>query len=248
VLMLFVLVCGVHAQSARPTGNIRPGAGDTPRPQQGLQSERPARIIAPAVPAPVQGTPLPPSTPSPGGAIDGPPLWNPPVLFTPVIVVQDPVCVDCRPPVRPVGKPEPEEIDRYSTEALPFEVHLRNRAVQPALAGYNFLDDKPMPWDHQETDLYFESSGETASLSAPSDTRIVDVGMTETVQDIGGMPGSSGSGEGRAEAHQGHGYVVRLWDRTLIGVRVTAVSREDLRFEWLPIGKDPVGVIVSFPR
>jgi hypothetical protein len=245
-VLLLLLAGDVHAQSGRPTGNIRPGEEPPPRPQPG--PERPARITTPAVPAPVQLPEVSPPAPAPGGSVPGPPICHPPVIISPVIIVQDPVNLDRPPSVRPTWTASPEAGDTSPKKSFPIELHLRNRTVQPAFAGYNFCDDQLLPWDHRETDLYCESIGETISLSTPGDTRIAGLGATAMVEDIGGVPGFSREWEGTAEARPGHGYVVRLWDRTLVRVRVISVSGEGVRFEWLALGKDPVAATVSFPR
>jgi hypothetical protein len=246
VMLVLLLAGDVHAQSGRPTGNIRPGEEPPPRPQPG--PERPARITMPAVPAPVQQPEVSPPSPFPGGTVAGPPLCQPPVIFSPVIIVQDPVIIDGPASVRPTCTVSPEADDGSPMESFPIEVHLRNRTIQPAFAGYNFPDDQLLPWDHRGTDLYYESIGETMSLSTPGDSRIVGLGATAMVQDIGGAPGFSEQWGGTADARPGHGYVVRLWDRTLVGVRVISVTGEDVRFEWLGLGKDPIAATVSFPR
>jgi hypothetical protein len=119
---------------------------------------------------------------------------------------------------------------------------MSNRNLRPASGGYSFEQKRLLPWDDDDADLQYETAGREQFLVTPEDTRILDVGAVDTVEDIGGKPATTSS-DRRVLAVAGHGYIVRLWDRTLIRLRVALAAEEGILFDWLPLGKDtaPVG-------
>jgi hypothetical protein len=132
--------------------------------------------------------------------------------------------------------------------AYPLEVVLSVQGSQSGLAGYSFSDDQILPWGHKDVDVQFGVKGGVPYLMAAGDCRIRGFDTTSIAGDTEEISSGQWAPDRREPAIAGQGYVMRLWDRTLVRLMVTTVSRNSVSFEWLPLGKAPLGDEVIFSQ
>jgi hypothetical protein len=274
---LLVLLCAGSAfsQARRPNGNTRQGeptqpaatANEARRPERTQPQSAPPppqqRPVVPPAPQPVV-QPSPPPVPPPPPVHQYPPpapevappppppsppqttIYVPPVIENPVIYIGDVINTGETPEWVGV-KVTASTLGRTVRNPDPGVVHLLNGKTHPSWGAYGFSGEKELPWDDEDADVRFEVIDTNGVLTTPEDTRILDMGECANVEELSGTPMTLTS-DRSVMAVPGHGYVVRLWNRKLIRLRVMTLTREELVFEWLPLGKDPRREPVSFGR
>lgn len=239
-LLLPAMAGSTYCQS-RNSGNTRTDQGHRTAPTP-TDDSRQARVHAPGS---GQTPTAPPSIriPDPVRTPFRPPQPPATIVEVPVIVQPDAPIVIVE-PVQAVCIPSRE---KSSHEHDMVGVRLSNRLARPAWGGYSFAKVQLLPWDEDDVDLRYEAAGVGRTLVVPDDTRIIDLGPVREAQDIGGAPPMTSS-DRWATAVAGHGYVLRLWDRALIGLRVASVTEEEVVFDWLQFGRDSRREGVSFGK
>lgn len=112
-------------------------------------------------------------------------------------------------------------------------VTLRNRLVDPMLAGYDFSRYSILHYDTDETDLFFEITQDGVPyLVVWDDSDIQDMGYTENLDEITAAPLSGWNPTGDALAVRGHTYVIRTFDNHFAKVRIVDVNSSGVRFDW----------------
>lgn len=112
-------------------------------------------------------------------------------------------------------------------------LRIMNADVDPDLSGYDFSQYSIVPFDDQETDIFFAFSGSTPLMfAAYTDTDIQDAGWVETLDGVDWAPEQGWAPSGAVELIPGHAYVVWTYDNHFAKFRVTSVNGERVVVDW----------------
>lgn len=110
---------------------------------------------------------------------------------------------------------------------------LRNAATDPDRSGWDFSAFDVVPFDAEETDVYFTTREGVPVMYAPfTDTDIQDAGFTGSLDDVDYAPASGWSPSGTVELILGHSYVVWTYEDRFAKFRVTSVTADRVVFDW----------------
>ena len=124
--------------------------------------------------------------------------------------------------------PRPEGFDRIIYDYLNF----------PGSAGYSFAQYKPVPYDDQNVDFFFENYNGTFYLDVWAEADIQDMGQTQDIYDVtvaptdGWAPLQSGDNIKYVNAIAGHTYVIWTVDNTFAKIRISQITSERIVFDW----------------
>jgi hypothetical protein len=116
-------------------------------------------------------------------------------------------------------------------------VTLWNAVDRPDDCGYDFSSGRILPWDHPETDIFFEYTPEggyriyAANTGQQAPTDIQDAGFVDP-DVIDWAPEDGWSFQGWAEAIPGHTYVVWTRDDHYAKIFVQGVDTEAVDLYW----------------
>lgn len=113
-----------------------------------------------------------------------------------------------------------------------YDVILRDYRVNPGSAGYDFGGYAVLPYDMQNTDMYFEYYNGAYYMDVYTDTDIQDVGHTGSLLDVKVAPASGWSPTHDVRLVVGHTYVVWTHDDHYAKFRVTEISPSRVVFDW----------------
>jgi len=113
-----------------------------------------------------------------------------------------------------------------------YNVILTDYRSVPASAGYDFSDYAVVPYNHQNTDIYYEYYAGNYYMNVRTDSDIQDVGRTESLLEIGEAPSEGWSPTHDVLLVPGHTYVVWTWDDHYAKFRVVSMSPGRLVFDW----------------
>lgn len=102
----------------------------------------------------------------------------------------------------------------------------------PNNAGYSFSNYSVVPYDDQNSDVFFENYQGTYYLVVWDDTDIQDMGNTNDIYDIPYAPESGWSPSKDAIAKVGHTYVVWTWDNHFAKIRIKNITPDRIVFDW----------------
>jgi hypothetical protein len=113
-----------------------------------------------------------------------------------------------------------------------YDVVLNDYRQTPNSAGYDFSTYAVMPFDAQNTDMYFENYNGAFFMNVYKDTDIQDMGRTNSLLDVGVAPDAGWSLTHDARLYVGHTYVVWTHDDHYAKFRVTSISPNRVVFDW----------------
>lgn len=113
-----------------------------------------------------------------------------------------------------------------------YDVILYNYRQNGSIAGYDFSEYRLLPYDNQNTDMYFENYNGELYMNVRTDTDIQDMGSTGSIQEIRTAPASGWSTTHDVRMRVGHTYVVWTWDDHYAKFRVTSLSPNRVVFDW----------------
>lgn len=102
----------------------------------------------------------------------------------------------------------------------------------PNYAGYDFSSYMVLPYDDQNTDMFFENYNGEYYMVVWDDTDIQDMGPTNDIYDISVAPLTGWSPTKDVKLRVGNTYVVWTWDNHFAKFRVKAITRERIVFDW----------------
>ena len=113
-----------------------------------------------------------------------------------------------------------------------YDIVLTDFRQNAAKAGYDFSEYGVLPFDAQNTDMYFEYYSGEYYMDVYTDTDIQDVGYTNSLLDVKVAPASGWSSTHDARLFVGHTYVVWTYDDHYAKFRVTSLSPSRIVFDW----------------
>jgi hypothetical protein len=114
-----------------------------------------------------------------------------------------------------------------------FGLRLMNADDDPDLSGYDFSRYSVVPFDDEETDIFFAFDGSIHLMfAAYEDTDIQGAGWVETLDEIDWAPENGWSPTGTTELIPGHAYVVWTYDNHFAKFRVVSLSPERVVLDW----------------
>ena len=102
----------------------------------------------------------------------------------------------------------------------------------PNNSGYSFSKYSVRPYDHLDTDFYFEIYQGTSYLVVYDDTDIIDMGQTQDIWDIDFAPENGWSPYKDEIAKVGHTYVIWTYDNHFAKVRIKSITSDRVVFDW----------------
>lgn len=102
----------------------------------------------------------------------------------------------------------------------------------PSNAGYSFSQYSVVPYDDQNSDVFFENYQGTYYLVVWDDTDIQDMGYTNDIYDIPFAPSSGWSPSKDVIAKVGHTYVIWIWNNHFAKIRVKNITPDRIVFDW----------------
>jgi hypothetical protein len=107
-----------------------------------------------------------------------------------------------------------------------------------ATSGYGFEEFSVLPYNDQETDIFFENYEGTYWVNVWADTEIQDMGLTNDIYDIteapisGWIPLVPGENVKYVEVQIGHTYVVSTNRNHYAKFRVSGITGQRMIFDW----------------
>lgn len=102
----------------------------------------------------------------------------------------------------------------------------------PQNSGYSFSKYLVVPYNSENSDVFFENYNGTFYLDVWDDTDIQDMGFTQDIYDIPYAPQSGWSGTKDAIAKVGHTYVIWTWNNHFAKIRVKNITNDRVVFDW----------------
>lgn len=102
----------------------------------------------------------------------------------------------------------------------------------PNNSGYSFSNYSVKPYNHLDTDFYFEIFQGTNYLVVYDDTDIIDMGPTMDIWDIDFAPENGWAPNKEEIARVGHTYVIWTYDNHFAKVRIKSITSERIVFDW----------------
>ncbi|MFH0991842.1 MAG: hypothetical protein V1799_17685 [bacterium] len=113
-----------------------------------------------------------------------------------------------------------------------FGVWLSNFATSPNNAGYDFSTYSIGKFNDEYTDVYYETYNGRYYLNVWEDSDILDMGYTESLDDITIAPTAGWVPSRSVEAVPGHLYIIWTWDDHYAKVRVREAKDLQIKFDW----------------
>jgi len=224
LLILGVLVASVFFPL---TAQERGRGGRTPAPSSSQQvrgpegtRERPVFIPAATVPTPQAVPPVTHPAPS----------YNPcpsPVYVSVSMVEVTPTYYDGRAP-----EPPPALVV-FSGGREGFSVVLGDFEDLPEYAGFDFSEEKYLPYDDPACDMFFEDAGSAAYMVVGEDAEIQNMGSTGSLGTINALRMVEWSRSHDVILEEGHSYVVKTWDGRHAMFRVVSLVPNRVVFDWV---------------
>lgn len=113
--------------------------------------------------------------------------------------------------------------------------------LNPQNSGFSFTKKLVVAFTSDDADFFFEIFEGKAYLDVWSDSDIIDMGKTETLNDVKEAPNSGWSAKyvkindkdaKYEEAKEGHTYVINTWNNHYAKVRITKITNERVFFDW----------------
>lgn len=102
----------------------------------------------------------------------------------------------------------------------------------PNNSGYSFSKYSVRPYNHLDTDFYFEIFQGTNYLVVYDDTDIIDMGPTMDIWDIDFAPENGWAANKEEIARVGHTYVIWTYDNHFAKVRIKSITSDRIVFDW----------------
>lgn len=102
----------------------------------------------------------------------------------------------------------------------------------PQNSGYSFSKYQVVPYDNENSDVFFENYDGTFYLDVWDDTDIQDMGITHDIYDIPYAPVSGWSEYKDEIAKVGHTYVIWTWNNHFAKIRVKSITSDRIVFDW----------------
>lgn len=102
----------------------------------------------------------------------------------------------------------------------------------PNNSGYSFSKYSVRPYNHLDTDFYFEIFQGTNYLVVYDDTDIIDMGPTMDIWDIDFAPDGGWSPNKEEIAKVGHTYVIWTYDNHFAKIRIKSITSDRIVFDW----------------
>lgn len=102
----------------------------------------------------------------------------------------------------------------------------------PNNSGYSFSKYSVRPYNHLDTDVYFEIYQGTPYLVVYEDSDIIDMGPTNDIWDIEFAPTSGWSPYKDEIVKVGHTYVIWTFDNHFAKMRIKSITSDRIVFDW----------------
>ncbi|NWF91022.1 MAG: hypothetical protein HXY50_16370 [Ignavibacteriaceae bacterium] len=102
----------------------------------------------------------------------------------------------------------------------------------PQNSGYSFSKYLVVPYNSDNSDVFFENYNGTYYLDVWDDTDIQDMGYTQSIYDIPYAPVNGWSESKDAIASVGHTYVIWTWNNHFAKIRVKSITNDRIVFDW----------------
>ncbi len=102
----------------------------------------------------------------------------------------------------------------------------------PQNAGYSFSKYLVVPYNNENSDIFFENYNGTFYLDVWDDTDIQDMGYTQDIYDIPYAPTAGWATTKDAIAKVGHTYVVWTWNNHYAKLRIKTITNDRVVFDW----------------
>ncbi len=112
---------------------------------------------------------------------------------------------------------------------------LWDRMVYPNDAGFDLADECIVPYYSNDANIYLESDSHSGILylvCGGQNNDIQDFGFINSLDDIDYAPTEGWSNSGRAEAIDGHGYVIWTSDNHFAKVRIESMADDHIVLSW----------------
>ena len=230
LLLSLPLLAQERGRGGRPTA---PSDSKLVRAPEGTR-ERPVSVPPAAVTTP---HPLPPATrPSPSYDPYPSPIYVPTVEVIPTCYVG-----------RATEPPLPVVLFSGGREG--FGVVLGDYEVLPGYSGFDFSDEKCLPFDDPAADIFFEDAGGTSYMVVGEDGEIQDLGQTASLGEINALRMVEWSRSHDVVLEERRSYVVKTWEGRYAMFRVVSLVPDRVVFDWV-LGRreDVITKVADVPR
>jgi hypothetical protein len=119
-----------------------------------------------------------------------------------------------------------------------YNARLWDRFQYPDEAGFDFSryeggnSAMVVPYDDEGVDFWVEEDGGEIYLVVFDDTKIMDFGYTDHMDDVDEAPSSGWAPDGWVLAQRYHAYVFQTWDDNYAKIRITSMYDDGIKFDW----------------
>jgi hypothetical protein len=119
-----------------------------------------------------------------------------------------------------------------------YNARLWDRFEYPDEAGFDFSRYEGgnaamvVAFDDESVDFWVEEEDGEIYLVVLNDTKIMDYGYTEHMDDVDEAPSSGWAQDGWVVAQRYHAYVIRTWEENYAKIRITNMYDDGIKFDW----------------